>query len=483
MVVVEIWEMSAREVAAGVRTGRFSSVEAVESSLARIEATNQRVNAIVELDDEQALASAADADRQLRAGGPVGRLHGVPVTFKLNTSLEGRATTSGVSDYRGNLSETTDPQAASWVRAGAVSLGRTNTPAFAIGWTSENDLHGTTANPWDGGRTPGRIERRGGRRGCQRHVLAGPGRGHGRLHPLPGSVLRRGRATADQGSGSRLGRTRCAGPVPGDPGVRRPGAAGPEVDDLRLGLAAMQDLDPRDPSTVPLPRVGEAGPATSSGPMKVAMVIDPGGPGLLGRTGSEAEEATRAAGEWLQRGRLRGRGGLPPRARRGSSLWWKLALAELAIGLRAEVQRAGSEHSKAFFELMFSVHESEFGQVDLPQFLAGQARSGMLRRRLSEFMVDHPLILTPMAGEPPFRMGEDIESVERVAEMMAYAWPSMSIPVLRLPALGLAATRGTGAPVGVQLVGRPFAEDLVLTVGEVIEARSGVVTPVELQTP
>jgi amidase len=251
------------------------------------------------------------------------------------------------------------------------------------------------------------------------------------------------------------------------------------VDDLRLGLAAMQDPDPRDPSTVPLPRVGEAGPVPASRPIKVAMVIDPGGPGLAGRTGTEAAEATRAAGEWLRQAGYEVDEVPLPELGEAASLWWKLALAELALGLRAEVQRAGSEHSKAFFELMFTVHESAFGPVDLAQFLAGQARSGALRRRVSEFMVDYPLLLTPMAGEPPFPLGADIESVDRVAEMMAFAWPSMSVPVLRLPALGLAATLGDGVPLGVQLVGRPFTEDLVLQVGEVIEARSGIVTPLE----
>lgn len=470
--------MPARDVAAGVRTGRFSSVEAVESSLARIEATNQRVNAIVELDGDQARADAAAADRRLRSGAPVGRLHGVPVTFKLNTSLEGRATTAGVADYRGALSETTDPQAASWLRAGAVSLGRTNTPAFAIGWTSENDLHGATTNPWDEERTPG-----GSSGGAAAAVASGM------------CALAQGADTA----GSIRYPAACCGVVGLRPTKARvPGWAGPDardpslatqeyvvqgplarrVDDLRLGLAAMQDADPRDPSTVPLARIGETVTAAGSAPVRVAMVLDPGGPGLAGRTGAEAEAATRAAADWLRGAGHEVEEVALPELGEAASLWWKLALAELALGLRAEAQRVGSEHSKTFFELMFTVHESAFGPVGLPEFLAGQARAGMLRRRVSEVMVDYPLILTPMSGEPPFRVGEDVESVERVAEMMAYAWPSMSVPVLRLPALGLGATRTSGAPVGVQLIGRPFADDLVLDVGEVIEARSGIVTPV-----
>jgi amidase len=66
-----------------------------------------------------------------------------------------------------------------------------------------------------------------------------------------------------------------------------------------------------------------------------------------------------------------------------------------------------------------------------------------------------------------------------VAELMAFAWPGMSVATLGLPALGLAAERNGGAPVGVQLVGRPFEEEAVFAAGEVIEARNGVSTPID----
>jgi len=475
--------MSAREVAAGVRTGRFSSVEAVTSALARIAATNPQVNAIVELDADAALAGAAAADRRLRDGSPVGRLHGVPVTFKLNTNLEGLATTAGVADYTANVAVATDPQAASWLRAGAINLGRTNTPAFAIGWTSENDLHGMTANPWDLERTPGGSS--GGAAAAVATGMCALAQGA----DTAGSIRYPAACCGVVGLRPTKGRVPgWAGPHTRDPSLATqeyvvPGPLARRVDDLRLGLAAMQEPDPRDPSTPPLPRIGEDGPATGQRPLKVAMVTDPGGAGLAGGTRPDVVEATRLAGAWLRDAGYVVEEVSLPELGEAASLWWRLALAELALGLRAEVQRVGSEHSKVFFELMFAVHEQEFGTVGLPDFLAGQARSGALRRRISEFMVDYPLLLTPVAGESPFRMGEDIESVERVAEMMAMSWPAMAVPVLRLPALGLAATRGTGAPIGVQLVGRPYCEDLVLEVGEVIEARSGVVTPVDPASP
>jgi amidase len=111
--------------------------------------------------------------------------------------------------------------------------------------------------------------------------------------------------------------------------------------------------------------------------------------------------------------------------------------------------------------------------------LLGYHRRGGLRREVSTFMETYPLILTPTSGEAPFRLDDDIVSVERTAELMAHAWPGMSVPVLGLPALGIAATRDNGAPVGVQIVGRAFDEETVFRAGEVIEDRSGIATPID----
>jgi amidase len=72
-------------------------------------------------------------------------------------------------------------------------------------------------------------------------------------------------------------------------------------------------------------------------------------------------------------------------------------------------------------------------------------------------------------------------SVDRTAELMSHGWPGMSIATLGLPAVGLGATREAGAPVGVQLVGRPFDEPAVFEAAEVIEARSGIRTPIDPQ--
>jgi amidase len=151
----ELWRWTGVEIARGVRTRLISSREAVESCLARIEQTNPRLNALVEVSAEEALDMAGAADRAVAAGETLGPLHGVPVSTKVNSDQEGHATTDGLVALKDNIAEVESPQVEKLREAGAVFVGRSNTPAFSYRWFADNDLHGRTLNPWDGGRTPG----------------------------------------------------------------------------------------------------------------------------------------------------------------------------------------------------------------------------------------------------------------------------------------------------------------------------------------
>lgn len=465
---MEIYELSARELARSIRDGDLSSEEAVQSALDRIEAVDEQVGAVVEVLGDAALAAAREADAR---DEPLGSLHGLPVTFKVNTNLEGHATTSGVAAYQGNVAAESDPQVTSWLRAGAVPVGRTNCPPFAIGWTTENDLYGTTTNPWDPAVTPG---------GSSGGAAAAAATGMCAL------------AQANDTAGSIRYPAACCGVAGIRPTVGRvPGWAGPPdrnpslvaqtflvqgpiartVDDLRLGLEAMESPDPRDPGA------GPKGAAPSA--QRVAVVTDPGGPGMRGTSTPVAADATRQAATRLADAGYTVEEVELPQFGEAAELWWKLALTELKLGLLAEVRRAGDATAQAFFELMFEVYDREFGTVELADFAAGYGRRGGLRREVSLFMEDWPLLLMPVSGEPPFPPADITASAERVAELMAFAWPGMSVATLGLPALGLPATRGDGAPVGVQLVGRPYDEQAVFAAAEVIEARNGIRTPID----
>src|SRR6478735_2414066 len=151
-----IWRWSATRVAAAIRSREISAREAVDASLSRMSSVNGKLNAVtVDLSDA-AHAAADRADRAVAASDtPLGPLHGVPVTIKENVDQEGCATTNGVVGFQHIIATTDSPIVANWKRAGAVILGRTNTPGFSFRLDTVNDLRGRTYSPWSRTHTPG----------------------------------------------------------------------------------------------------------------------------------------------------------------------------------------------------------------------------------------------------------------------------------------------------------------------------------------
>jgi amidase len=132
-------------------------------------------------------AQASEADRQLAEALPTGPLHGVPVTIKINSDQAGHATTNGARAFKDLIAEADAPHVLNWRNAGAVFIGRTNTPAYSIRWFTDNDLHGRTLNPWDESRTPG-----GSSGGAAVAVATGMGAlAHGNDVAVPSDIRRR----------------------------------------------------------------------------------------------------------------------------------------------------------------------------------------------------------------------------------------------------------------------------------------------------
>ncbi len=151
----ELWSLDALTLAAGIRNGEFTAHDVVSACLERIEATNPQLNALTEVRPEAALEAADAADRAVTAGQPLGLLHGVPVTIKGNADVAGWVTDHGSVGLRENMAEQNSVCVQNWLNAGAIVVGRSNTPEFACSWETTNDLHGATHNPLNMGRTPG----------------------------------------------------------------------------------------------------------------------------------------------------------------------------------------------------------------------------------------------------------------------------------------------------------------------------------------
>src|SRR5579884_2999108 len=125
----QLWAWDAVDLAGAIRNGAISAREAVAAALDRLQAVNPGINAVVETLADEALAMADAADAQVRQGAALGPLHGVPVTIKVNTDQAGHATTNGVVAFRDVIAPADAPVVANWKKAGAIVIGRTNTPA------------------------------------------------------------------------------------------------------------------------------------------------------------------------------------------------------------------------------------------------------------------------------------------------------------------------------------------------------------------
>jgi amidase len=151
----EIWQLSAAELAQRIARRQLSSVEVVDAHLARIDAVNPALNAVVRVLADDARAGAVLADKRLAAGETVGPLHGVPFTVKENIDMAGLPTTWGVPALAEALVLSDAPVVERMRAAGAIPIGRTNLPDMALRVHTFSSLHGLTRNPWHPGRTAG----------------------------------------------------------------------------------------------------------------------------------------------------------------------------------------------------------------------------------------------------------------------------------------------------------------------------------------
>lgn len=142
--MTNLWKLSARDLAQGIREKDFSATEVAESVLGRVAVKNPDLNAITVEFPEQALAAAADADAALAHGDTTGPLHGVPVTIKENTDVANQATPNGVPAFADLIASEDAPLVRNLGDAGAIIIGRTNVPEFSMRGTTVNPLRGRT---------------------------------------------------------------------------------------------------------------------------------------------------------------------------------------------------------------------------------------------------------------------------------------------------------------------------------------------------
>lgn len=462
----ELWRWSASDLARGIAAGEISSREAVQSTLERIAHVNPVLNAIVQVLSEEALAASDVADAAVRAGYRLGPLHGVPVTTKVNVDQRGCATTNGVVEFRNVIAAEDSPVVANLRKAGAIIIGRTNTPAFSHRWFTDNDLHGATINPWGKGLTPG-----GSSGGAASAVASGMGAiGHG--NDFGGSIRYPAYACGVAGLRPTPGRIPAFNP---SATTDRPITAqlmsvqGPlarSVSDVRLALSAMAQPDMRDGNWMPVPLTGPE----LQHPLGVAIAPSP-----FGDEAPEVVAAVRTAGRWLSEAGYAVEEVEPPRLAEAADIWHRLVINEERRGLAPLIRKFGDARSRYNLDC----HLAYAPELDGDQVLACfEQRLGTIRA-WQLFQERYPIIILPVSAQLPFRFGQDQEDAEVVRALIDAQRPLLAIPALGFPALSVPTGIADGKPVGVQVIAGRFREDVCLAAGEAIEARASALTPID----
>ncbi|MDE1179202.1 amidase family protein [Paraburkholderia sp.] len=456
----DLWRWDAWQLADAIARGTISSREAVTSCLARIDAENPRINALTHVTRESALRAADEADAQRASNAPCGLLHGVPVTIKCNVDVVGEPTTHGVVAKRDLIAQTHSPVVTNLLKAGAVIVGRTNTPAFSMRWFTDNALHGRTLNPWNDTLTPG-----GSSGGASAAVAAGMCPvAHG--NDLAGSVRYPAYACGVTGLRPTAGRIPSFTPSSGELrtfaaqffAVQGPIAR--SVRDLQLSLAAMSAADARDPNWVPAPLTGPAPDA----PIKVALVDEFDGLPL----DPTVRDALHQAARWLTDAGYVVERAAPPDMREGFDIWMTIAMTEISTGFAHAIEADGDDAARHALRGM----QARFGSATLEGYIQGLARRDRLRRRWNGFLEQYPVVLMPTSLDMPFRYGMDQEGDAAMSRILDAQLPLKLIAALNYPGLSVPTGVHEGVPVGVQIVAGAFREDLCLAAGAAIEQRA-----------
>lgn len=463
----ELWRWDAVELAAAIRSRKISSREAVQSVLGRLDAVNPALNAVTVVLADQALAAADAADVLVKRGEALGPLHGVPVTIKENIDQDGQATTNGVVAFADLIAKADSPPVANWKRAGAVIIGRTNTPAFSVRWHTDNALRGRTFNPWARERTPGGSS--GGAAAALASGIAPLAHGN----DLGGSIRYPAYCCGVAGIRPTLGRVPAYNATAAEerpPGLQLMSVQGPlarRVRDVRLGLQAMATRDPRDPWWVPAPLDGPA----PRRPIRVALCVDPSKQGVH----PDVAAAVRAAGAALSEAGYAVEEVDPPDVAGASDCWTALICSETRHVTLPHILKQGDADVIRSVELLL-----ELGlDPDLEGYMKLVAQRATHLRSWMLFFERYPLVVGPVSTEPPFTVGFDVESIRKTREIMRAQRLLVAVNLLGIPAAAVPTGLWSGLPLGVQVIGPRYREDLCLDAAEVIEAQRGLSTPID----
>ncbi len=432
-----------------IRAHRISPVELVEAHLKQIARMNPKINAFVTVLEDAARDAARDC--------PDGPLHGIPVTIKDSFDVAGLATRCGSLLLPETPAERDATCVARLRAAGAVILGKTNCPEFLSSYETDNYITGRTNNPWDPDRTPGGSS--GGESAaissfCSAGGMGSDGGGSVRipahfcgiagLKPTPGRVPATGHLPRIEHPGGLLG---VAGPM------------ARTAEDLRILFEVVAGYDPLDPFSAPVPLRRPDLTGLRIGLMERFYKV-PVQPGI--------REAVQNAALALRSLGLAVEPFMPSGIERAPNLWWFFFGDLTAPFKRRAIE--GREHEVHWTGTEFLSRSPE-QEPTASQVVENLGARDAMRATLLAQMEDYPVLLLAPCGVPAFRHRERRwETPEKSIGLFEAMMPASAFNLLGLPALVIPfGTSEDGLPIGIQLVGRPYDEELLLEIAVQLE--------------
>jgi amidase len=461
-----VTQQSAFELLVLLRTKKISALELADEYIRQIARLNPHLNALIDFDPDRIRALAKTVDNDTDKHGP---LAGLPVTVKSSISTAGHRCEIGSVVNRGSIPEKDATVVARLREAGAVILGTTNCPEYLMAYVTDNLLHGRTNNPWNLDYTPG-----GSSGGESAAIAAGMSAG-GLGSDSGGSVRVPAHFTGICSLKPTPGRIPGFGHLPPCIGpFSFLGAVGPmarTIDDVTLLFNALSGQDAVDPASPPvalrMPSLDDVKRLT------VGYFEDDG----LVPVTPETRQAVQDAAQELRKQGFDVRPFRPKGLEQARKLWELFFVRCGAMFEEPLVRGHEDKLSPVFRDFLARAHAAP--PLTAEEVLSAWAESDIIRSKLLTQMQEFPLLLCPVASVPAFRHDErswtiDGQQVEYLDAMRYTQWfnllaaPAAVVPVGRSP---------EGLPIGVQLVGRPFEDEIVLKAASIIDHAFGYVAP------
>ena len=456
---------SAVQMAAMIRNREISVAELVDAHFRELHHVNGKLNAFVSIDEERARRQAALADRAIASQGPLGPLHGVPITIKSSIDVAGLVCEAGTRLRQGYVAESDAPLVSRLKKAGAIVLGNTTVPEFLMAWETDSALYGRTNSPWDLSRTPGGSS--GGEAAaiaacCSAGGIGSDGGGSIRvpahfsgicgLKPTPGRVPATGHFPASVGPFALLG---VVGPM------------ARTIEDLTLMFEVMAGPDNGDPNAAPVaPQTLDRATLLQS---RIGYFDDDGWVSVT----QETRDAIHRTIDTLRDQGFTVERFVPEGLHEARRLWHALFIDGVAMVLRQAYKGREDEMHSIVREIL------RLSELDPPltaeSLLDVLFRRDIVRAKFLAQMERYPILVCPVSAIPAFRHGERSWTVGnqtvRYPDAFSYSQyfnllgnPAAVVPVGSSP---------EALPIGVQIVGRPWEEERVLAIGRAVEHAGG----------